>query len=300
MLLRKQSLTPAARKHFNLFRDPFAEVDEREDVFLSPDIRYVRESLWATAKHGGFLAVIGESGAGKTTLKRDLADRIHRESAPVILIEPYVLAMEDNDQKGKTLKSGHIAEAILACVAPLERPKSSPEARFRQIHQVLRDSARSGHKHLLLIEEAHGLPLPTLKHLKRFLELEDGFKKLLSVVLVGQPELRLKLSERNLDVREVVQRCEVVELTPLDNFLPAYLKFRFDKVGADAEKCFEPSALDALREKLTFARRGATPKEAERVSLLYPLAVNNVATAALNMAAQIGAPRVTGQLIQEV
>ncbi|MFP4733744.1 AAA family ATPase, partial [Pasteurella multocida] len=85
-----------------------------------------------------------------------------------------------------------------------------------QLHRVLKDSARAGNQHVLIIEEAHSLPVPTLKHLKRFFELEDGFKKLLSIVLVGQPELKLKLSERNFEVREVVQRCEIVTLEPLD------------------------------------------------------------------------------------
>lgn len=97
MLLRKQTLTPAARKHFSLFRDPFSDdVNEAEDVFCSPDIRYVREYLWTTARLGGFVAVVGESGSGKSTLRRDLNDRIAREDAPVIVIEPYVLGMEDN------------------------------------------------------------------------------------------------------------------------------------------------------------------------------------------------------------
>ena len=213
MLLRRQGLFPAAKKHFSLFRDPFADdVQSHEDVFVSPDIRDVREAMFQTAKHGGFMAVAGESGAGKSTLRRDLIDRISRESQPIIVIEPYVLGMEDNDQKGKTLKAAHIAEAILNTVAPQENVKRSPEARFRQLHRVLRDSRRAGNSHVLIIEEAHGLSIPTIKHLKRFFELEDGFKKLLSIILIGQTELKLKLSETNHEVREVVQRCEVVEL----------------------------------------------------------------------------------------
>ncbi len=122
--------------------------------------------------------------------------------------------MEDNDKTGKTLKALHIAEAIMAVVAPSASIKSSPEARFRQVHTVLRDSRRAGNSHCLIIEEAHGLSFHTIKHLKRFLELEDGFKKLISIVLLGQPELKQKLSEANPAVREVVQRCEVVELAP--------------------------------------------------------------------------------------
>ncbi|MGK3503204.1 AAA family ATPase, partial [Escherichia coli] len=113
MLLKKQVLFPATKKAFGLFRDPFADeaMQGSDDVFTTPDIRYVREALYQTARHGGFMAVIGESGAGKSTLRRDLTERINRENAPVIVIEPYIIAMEDNDVKGKTLKAAAIAEA---------------------------------------------------------------------------------------------------------------------------------------------------------------------------------------------
>ena len=212
MLLKKQVLFPATKKAFGLFRDPFADeaMQGADDVFTTPDIRYVREALFQTARHGGFLAVIGESGAGKSTLRRDLIERVNRENAPVIVIEPYIIAMEDNDVKGKTLKAAAIAEAIISTIAPLESIKRSQDARFRQLHRVLKDSSQAGFSHVLVIEEAHSLPIPTLKHLKRFFELESGFKKLLSIVLIGQPELADKLSERNMEVREVVQRFEVV------------------------------------------------------------------------------------------
>ncbi|SUI22154.1 Gp08 [Salmonella enterica subsp. salamae] len=135
--------------------------------------------MYQTATHGGMLAVWGESGSGKSTLRRDLIDRLQRESASTIIIEPYVLAMEDNDRTGKTLKAASIAEAILRAIDPNARPKNSPEARFAQVHQALKDSADSSQSsHVLIIEEAHSLPVPTLKHLKRFLELEHGFKRL--------------------------------------------------------------------------------------------------------------------------
>lgn len=303
MLLRKQSLFPATRRHFGLFRDPFTDdVTESDDVFCTPDIRYVREAMWQTARHGGFLAVVGESGAGKSTLRRDLIDRIQTEAAPVLVVEPYVLGMEENDNAGKTLKAGHIAEAILSTVAPLERPKSSPEARFRQIHQRLRDSRRAGHQHVLVIEEAHGMNVNTLKHLKRFHELEDGFQRLLSIILIGQPELKMKLSERNPEVREVTQRCEIAELTPLGGQLEEYLAFKFRRIGADLGKLFDAGAIDALREKLTY--RPNSPRRAEQaaneVSLLFPLAIHNVVTAALNLAAELGQPQVVADTVREV
>lgn len=300
MLLRKQALSLAARKAYGLFRDPFGDdtVQNHEDVFASPDIHYVREALFQTGKHGGFVAIVGESGAGKSTLRRDLIDRIARESQPVIVIEPYVLGMEDNDAKGKTLKAVAIAEAIINTVAPLEGVKRGSEARFRQLHRVLRDSRRAGNRHVLIIEEAHGISLPTLKHLKRFHELEDGFNKLLSIVLLGQPELKMKLSESNGEVREVVQRCELIELLPLDTKLEDYLKFKFERVGKPIKEVIDASGISALRDKLTLTAQRQNKRET--ISLLYPLAVGNLLTAAMNLAADLGVPLVTADVVKGV
>lgn len=296
MLLAKQALFPATKKHFGLFRDPFAEdIRSAEDVFTSADVRYVREALFQTAKHGGFMAVVGESGAGKSTLRRDLIDRINQENTPIQVIEPYIIAMEDNDVKGKTLKASHIAESIITTLAPLENVKRSPEARFRQLHRVLKESSRSGYSHVLIIEEAHSLPVPTLKHLKRFFELEDGFKKLLSIVLVGQPELKLKLSERNTEVREVVQRCEIVELAPLDAELERFVEHKLERVGKQVSDIFEEDAFLAVRQRLV-----AVNRQKQSTSLLYPLAVGNLLTAAMNLAESLGIPKVNGQVVMNV
>jgi type II secretory pathway predicted ATPase ExeA len=299
MLLRKQPLFQATRKHFGLFRDPFQdEIGSADDLYVSPDIRYVREAMFQTARHGGFLAIIAESGAGKTTLLRALEERIAGENQPVVLIRPYVLAMEDNDQKGKTLKASHLAEAILTAVAPLERMKSSPEARFAQLHKALKDSHAAGFRHCLVIDEAHSLPIPTLKHLKRFFELEIGFKKLLSIILIGQPELTIKLSEKNHDVREVVQRCELVELSPLEGArLGEYLKWKFERSGKAVHEVIDASGIEALRERLTLV---SPRRDKETVSLLYPLAVGNLLTASMNFAAEIGAPVVNADVVKGV
>ncbi|WP_263063017.1 ExeA family protein [Dickeya dadantii] len=297
MLLKKQVLFPATKKAFGLFRDPFADdaMQGADDVFTTPDIRYVREALYQTAKHGGFMAVIGESGAGKSTLRRDLIERINRENAPVIVIEPYIIAMEDNDVKGKTLKAAAIAEAIISTIAPLENIKRSQDARFRQLHRVLKESCAAGYSHVLVIEEAHSLPIPTLKHLKRFFELESGFKKLLSIVLIGQPELAVKLSERNMEVREVVQRCEVVELLPLDNSLEEFLTFKLARAGRKLADIIDASAIDAIRARLSNQLGGH-----KSVSLLYPLAVSNLVIAAMNLAADIGVPVVNADVVKGI
>lgn len=71
-------LSPAAKRHFKIFRDPFQDdVNSAEDVFLSEDQRYILEAMIQTAKAGGITAVIGESGSGKSTL-RQAATASHR------------------------------------------------------------------------------------------------------------------------------------------------------------------------------------------------------------------------------
>lgn len=299
MLLRKQTLSQPAKKQFKLFKNIFAEnIRNSTEMFRNSDIDYVRESMFQAAKgNSSFIAVIGQSGAGKSTLRRELIDRLEREREPTIVIEPYVLGTEDNDAKGKTLKALHIAESILSALAPNTSAKRSPEARFRQIHNLLKESSRAGHHHLLIIEEAHSLPIPTLKHLKRFIELENGFTPLLSIILIGQDELKNKLAENNQEVREVVQRCEIVTLEPFtQTTLVDYLQHKCKSADRELSEFIDNSGIDAICAKLT--RNVGRNKQSE--SLLYPLAVGNLLTGALNAAAELGADVVDHNLVMEV
>ena len=296
MLLQNAALTPQAREHFGLPRNPFVDdVQSSDDVFQTPSVRYVRNSLLDCALHHGFVAIVGESGAGKSTLAEDLEERIRVEGKEIVVIRPYVLAMEENDSKGKTLKSGQIAEAVIRTLDPQASLRSSPEARFRQVHQLLKASAQGKRRHLILIEEAHCLPVATLKHLKRWLEIKDGLRRLVGVALIGQPELRSRLASGSAEVREVAQRCELVELEPLDAELEGYLRHKFARFDLPFEKVFAPDAADAIRARLIHLPRGAKPSEAR--SVCYPLVVNNLVCRAMNAAAAANYPVVDGNVI---
>jgi type II secretory pathway predicted ATPase ExeA len=287
----REMLSPDARKHFSLFRDPFQDdVQGADDVYLSADGRYIREAMFTTARHGGFLAVVGESGAGKTILRKDLIERINREGQAIVLIQPQVI--------DKTrLTAGMIFEAIIDDLVPGTPIRRSQEAKARQAQKMLTESSRAGNSHVLVIEEAHDLSVPTLKVLKRFWELEDGFRRLLAIILIGQPELKLRLDERhNYDAREVIRRCEVAELMPLDRHLEDYLAKKFQRVGADAARLLGADAYDAMRiVKGPQTRPGGV---VAKPSQLYPLVVNNLVTKAMNHAAELGVPVVNGDVIR--
>lgn len=296
MLLRAESVRPHTRKHFGILASPFSDdVQRQEDIFMWPDYRYAREALWDAARNGAFRAICGESGSGKTTLVEELRERIQAEGHQIVLIEPYVVGMEENDRKGKQLKSGQIAESVIEALSPHTSVRQSADAKFRQAHELLKQSARAGYRHLLLIEEAHALPVVTLKHLKRWRELKDGLRALLGIALIGQPELKVKLDERNPMLREVVQRCEMVELMPLDDNVEKYLGLKFERVAKPLGEVFAPDAFDAIRARLTFNMRGG---QRAAVSMLYPLAVNNLTARAMNVAAELGIPRINAEVIK--
>jgi type II secretory pathway predicted ATPase ExeA len=288
-----EMLSPAAKRHFKIFRDPFQDdVNSPEDVYLSEDQRYVVEAMLQTAKAGGITAVIGESGSGKTTLRKFMQHRIARESQGIRLIFPQTL------DKTK-LSTSSLCTAIVKDLEPDTTVRSSLEGQARQVQEVLQRSFRAGFKHLLMIEEAHDLSILTLKYLKRFYEIEgdDGFGKVLSIVLVAQPEMRVKLDvARYPDAREFINRCEVATLPPLYENLKAYLAHKFERVGVKLDSVFTDDALAALRERWT----KIDPASRAVKNNLYPLIVNMTVERALNRAAELGVPLVTGDLVREL
>lgn len=302
MLLRKQTLSQHAREHFKLRRDPFAlEVSSQDDVFLTPAMRERLEDIESALVNGRFISLVGESGSGKTTLRELVEERLM--SQKIRIVKPFVLGMEDNDKAGKTMRVAHIEEAIINGIDPTARIKRSPQARGQQTQEVLSNAMCPC---ALVIEEAHALSTPTLKHFKRLRELKIGLNRL-GILLIAQPELLDKLSEHKPEIREVVQRCEVVQLDPLGKYLGEYVAHRFTRAGIiQSGQVFEPEALDAIGQKLTISRSqrvrqgDSSQLITNTTSLVYPLAVGNVAVASMNLAADLGFPKVTADVVRRV
>lgn len=288
-----EMLSPLAKRHFKLFRDPFVDdINGPEDVYQSDSQRYVVEAMMQTALVGGITAVIGESGSGKTTLRKLLQHRICRERQNIRIIFPQSL------DKTK-LSTGSICTAIIKDLEPDTTVRSSLEAQARQVKDVLLRSARSGFKHVLMIEEAHDLSIATLKYLKRFYEIEsdDGFGKVLAIVLVAQPEMRIKLDvSRYPEAREFINRCEVATLEPLHQQVADYLAHKFARLNVKVSDVFTEDAFDAIRARWTKIDPGTRAVKTN----LYPLIVNNTATRAMNRAAELGVPVVNGDLVKEL
>jgi type II secretory pathway predicted ATPase ExeA len=275
-------------KKFGLVQDPFSgDVAKAEDVYLTDDTRFVAEYLLQAAKAGGMVALIGESGSGKTTIRRYAIDRMTAEGEKVRVITPRCV--------DKTrIATGTICDAIINDCST-ETPRRTQEAKARQVERILTNSSRSGYNHVLMIEEAHDLSVQTLKYLKRFWEMEDGFKKLLSIVLIGQVELKAKLDEsKNWEAREVIRRMEILELAPLGTGadVAAYLDIKFGRLGKDRKAVIDDSGCEALAAKLRRQTRNGVI-----YSVAYPLLINNWMRRAMNEATELGADFVDADVV---
>ena len=119
--------------------------------------------------------------------------------------------------------------------------------------------------------------------------------RLLSIILIGQTELGEKLKPADAGVREVVQRCDVLNITPIED-VADFLHFRFARAGLDFGKMFAEDGVDAIKESLTVAQ----DRSGNGVYMGYPLMIANMTIAALNLAASAGEKQVTADVVRMV
>lgn len=284
-----EMISQEALKQFKIFRNPFIDDIQKEaDIYMSDEHRYIEAAMLDASRHGGFLAVIGEVGSGKSVMRRKVVEQLRRDGDTLVIF-PQII--------DKTrLTAASICDAIIQDISN-EKCKSKLEDKTRQVQRLLIDRSKSGYRHVLMVEEAHDLNVQTLKYLKRFYELEDGYRKLLGIILIGQTELKYRFNEgQNVDMREVIRRVQVAEIGGLNGNLKAYLSVKFKRVGKDIGDVFGDDAYEALAKRLTSTSRDGKSK----VSHAYPLLVNNYVARAMNLAFEMGETRISADVIMAI
>lgn len=284
-----EMLSQVTLKHFKLFRNPFIDdIQKDADIYMSDEHRYIEAAMLDASRHGGFLAIIGEVGSGKSVMRRKVIEQL-RHDGDMLVIYPQTI--------DKTrLTAGSICDAIIYDISS-EKAKCKLEDKSRQVQRLLLDRAKSGYRACLIIEEAHDLNVQTLKFLKRFYELEDGYRKLLGIVLVGQTELKEMFDEaQHVDMREVIRRVQVAEIQGLNGYLREYLNVKFKRIGGKVEELFTDDSLEVLSRRLTTMGRDGKSK----ISHAYPLLVNNYTARAMNLAAEMGEPQITADVMEAI
>ncbi len=285
-LLEPVMLTSQAKRHFKLMFNPFgADPQCADDVYLGDEQRYVASVIVEAIQNARMIAVVGESGSGKSTVWEWVQDQVREQKQPVHLIQPKVT------DKSRLTGIG-ILQAIVRDLAPHVTPRQSAELLARQAHALIADRVAEGQKCVLVFEEAHDMTVAAIKQLKRFHEFKLGWKRALGIILLAQPELLRTLEKKGLEAREVKNRLEIVRMLPLDADLEAYAAHRLARAGLKPEALFAPDAWQAIRDVLR-----ANDADGKTVSLCYPLLVGNLATLALNAAAELGAPQVDRNIV---
>lgn len=215
----------------------------RESPFsIAPDPRYLYMSerhreglahlLYGVCSQGGFVLLTGEVGTGKTTVCQCFLQQIPDNTDIAFIIHPKLTGRE-----------------LLAVICdelriPYDR-HASVKALVDLINQHLLQSHARGRNTLVIIDEAQNLSIEVLEQLRLLTNLETTEKKLLQVVLLGQPELNEMLARpelRQLSQR-ITARYHLQALSRED--VRAYVNYRLSVAGLKRE-VFTPGALTAL------------------------------------------------------
>ena len=215
----------------------------REPPFsIAPDPRYLylsdrhKEALahlmYGVQGQGGFIVITGEVGTGKTTVCRCFIENAPEHVDIALILNPRLSARE-----------------LLSSICDELEIAHAPEATIKQlvdgINQDLLKAHGAGRHKVLIIDEAQNLSAEVLEQLRLLTNLETSEKKLLQIVLLGQPELQDMLALPEL--RQLNQRVTArYHLDAIDDSdLPAYLRYRLNVAGLRGD-IFTPGAIRRL------------------------------------------------------
>jgi MSHA biogenesis protein MshM len=228
--------------HFGLKQIPFGITPDTEFIYPSRSFLEGLNLLHFALESGeGFIKVVGEVGTGKTLLCRNLLSE---------LVPEWKAAYFPNPQMEPRAFLHEVAE-------DLGTADGAPEAAHvvKRLNTRLLELARTGKRVVLCIDEAQTMPRLTLESLRLLSNLETEKRKLLHIVLFGQPELDEMLDAHS--ARQLKQRIAFshqllfFDADEVDNYIEQRLRI----AGHSGAPIFQPAAVKAIAHA-----SGGTPR----------------------------------------
>ncbi|WP_298441483.1 AAA family ATPase [uncultured Ferrimonas sp.] len=221
---------------YGLNESPFSIAPNPAFLFLSDRHREALAHLtYGLGENGGFVLLTGEVGTGKTTVSRTLFAQLPEDADLAFILNPALTQLE-----------------LLATVCDQLHIAVPEQPTLKQltdkIAEYLLANHQRGRRTLLVIDEAQHLAAEVLEQLRLLTNLETDTRKLLQVILIGQPELQALL--RRQELRQLAQRITArYHLLPLNlDEVAAYVSHRLHVAGR-AQPLFKRSAIKALHQQ---------------------------------------------------
>jgi type II secretory pathway predicted ATPase ExeA/septal ring-binding cell division protein DamX len=221
--------------HFGLNEPPFRITPHTEFFFSGANRGATLEALLYAITHDeGIVKVTGEVGSGKTMLCRVLVERLPKSVETIYLANP-------------SLSRDEILHVIAADLQ-VESRGERVTILLRALQERLIKLYAAGRRVVVLIDEAHAMPIETLEEIRLLSNLESNRHKLLQIVLFGQPELDQHLGLPNM--RQLKERItHSFKLEPLvRSDVESYVDFRMRAAGYRGPNVFAPPAMKLISQ----------------------------------------------------
>jgi len=222
-------------QYFNLKQLPFSIAPDPRYLFMSERHREaLAHLLYGIGSGGGFVLLTGEIGAGKTTVCRCFMEQIPADCRLAYIFNPKLTVEE-------LLQS--VCDEF--GVAP---EGASVKSYVDAVNSYLLESHAAGLNNVLVIDEAQNLSADVLEQLRLLTNLETSERKLLQIILIGQPELRQMLARPELEqlAQRVIARYHLGPLSEAE--IGSYIRHRLAVAGAGAADLFPRGLLRRIHQ----------------------------------------------------